>query len=91
MPERRRYNASPPEVLDLIDFTGVRNRSLLRTEPEAGVVTVELPAPGSDLPGRDGQLVLEPLRGEPQPAPLAVYAGDQHIIPSRFRGLARAG
>jgi hypothetical protein len=64
----------------LIDFTRVRNRSLPRTLLEAGVVKIELPALGSDLPGRDRQLVLEPLRGEPQPASLAVYAGDQHII-----------
>jgi hypothetical protein len=77
---RARYNASPPEVLDLIDFTRVRNRSLLRTLLEAGAVTVELPALSSDLPDRDRQLALEPLRGEPEPAPLAVYAGDQRII-----------
>jgi hypothetical protein len=30
-----------------------------------------------DLPSWDGPLVLEPVRGEPHPAPLAVYAGNQ--------------
>ena len=40
---RTRYDASAAEVLDLLDFTRVRNRSLLRTLLETGNVTVELP------------------------------------------------
>jgi hypothetical protein len=77
---RARYNASASEVLDLLDFTRVRSRSLLKTLLEAGNATVELPVTTSSLPAWDGPLTLEPLHGEPQPAPLAVYAGDQHIV-----------
>jgi hypothetical protein len=77
---RTRYSASAAEVLDLLDFTRVQNRSLLRTLLETGSVTVELPAITASLPARSGPLTLEPARGEPQPAPLAVYAGDQHIV-----------
>ena len=77
---RTRYDASAAEVLDLLDFTRVRNRSLLRTLLETGNVTVELPAIPASLPAWDGPLTLEPARDEPHPAPLAVYAGDQHIV-----------
>jgi hypothetical protein len=77
---RTRYDASTAEVLDLLDFTRVRNRSLLRTLLETGNVTVELPAITRGLPAWSGPLTLEPTRGEPQPAPLAVYAEDQHIV-----------
>ena len=77
---RTRYGASAAEVLDLLDFTRVRNRSLLRTLLETGRVTVELP--GSEYRSRTwtGPLALEPARDEPDPAPLAVYAGRQKIV-----------
>src|SRR6185437_1323481 len=77
---RTRYNASASEVLDLLDFTRVRNRSLLKTLLETGTVTVELPVIALDLPTWEGPLILTPLRGEPEPAPLAIYASDQHIV-----------
>jgi hypothetical protein len=77
---RARYDASAAEVLDLLDFTRVRNRSLLRTLLETGNVTVDLPATPAGLPAWDGPLALEPAFNEPYPAPLAVYAGDQHIV-----------
>jgi hypothetical protein len=77
---RTQYDASAAEVLDLLDFTRVRNRSLLRTLLETGNVTVELPAFIASLPAGSELLTLEPARGEPEPAPLAVYAGDQHIV-----------
>jgi DEAD/DEAH box helicase len=77
---RTRYDASAAEVLDLLDFTRVRNRSLLRTLLETGNVTVELPAITASLPAWTGPLTLEPARDDPQPAPLAVYAGDKQIV-----------
>jgi DEAD/DEAH box helicase len=77
---RSRYNATPSEVLDLLDFTRLRRRSLLKTLLETGSVDVELPVTNSDLPNWDGPLTLEPMRGEPRPAPLVVYAGDEHIV-----------
>ena len=76
---RTRYSASAAEVLDLLDFTRVRNRSLLRTLLETGTVTVELPVMTASLSAWSGPVTLEPARGEPQPAPLAAYAGDQYI------------
>jgi hypothetical protein len=77
---RARYDASAAEVLDLLDFTRVRNRSLLRTLLETGNVTVDLPAIAAGLPAWGGPLTLEPARNQLHPAPLAVYAGDQHIV-----------
>ncbi len=57
---RTRYNASASEVLDLLDFTRVRSRSLLKTLLETGTVTVELPAMSSNLPTWNGPLTLSP-------------------------------
>lgn len=77
---RARYGASAAEVLDLLDFTRVRNRSLLRTLLETGQVTVQLPERATVPTGWSGLLALEPTRDDPEPAPLAVYAGDEQII-----------
>ena len=77
---RTRYSASAAEVLDLLDFTRIRSRSLLRTLLETGNVTTELPGIGASPTAWAGPLTLEPSRGEPRPAPLAVYAADQHIV-----------
>jgi len=77
---RTRYDASASEVLDLLDYTRERGRSLLKTLLETGTVAVDLPILTPNLPTWTGSLTLEPLRGEPQPAPLAIYAGDQHIV-----------
>jgi hypothetical protein len=74
---RTRYDASASEVLDLLDFTRLRGRSLLKTLLETGTATVTLPRARDDLPSWDGPLVLEPTHGGPHPAPLAVYAGNQ--------------
>jgi hypothetical protein len=78
---RARYEASASEVLDLLDFTRLRSRSLLKELLETGTVHVELLSPGGKQPQPDGPLSLEPLRGEPHPAPLGVYSGD-HLIAS---------
>lgn len=77
---RTRYNASAAEVLDLLDFTRIRNRSLLRTLLETGNVTIDLPAILAGPSAWDGPLTLEPGRDEPHPAPLVVYASDQHVV-----------
>ena len=76
---RTRYNASAAEVLDLLDFTRTRSRSLLRTLLETGSATVELPPLPATAPAGDGPLSVEPDGDEPHPAPLAVYAADQRI------------
>ena len=66
---RTRYGTSAAEVLDLLDFTRVRNRSLLKTLLETGSVTVELPVITADLAVWSGPLTLEPARGEPSRRP----------------------
>ncbi|MGC3859273.1 DEAD/DEAH box helicase [Micromonospora chersina] len=76
---RDRYDASASEVLDLLDFTRLRSRSLLRSLLETGAVSIDLPAPVADLPQPEHRLTLEPTRGEPNPAPLALYAEDQQV------------
>jgi hypothetical protein len=76
---RTRYNASAAEVLDLLDFTLIRSRSLLRTLLETGSATVELPPLPATASTGDGPLTVEPDRDELHPAPLAVYAADQRI------------
>jgi hypothetical protein len=76
---RTRYQASASEVLDLLDFTRLRRRSLLKTLLETGAVQIELPASAAELPQWTGPLTLEPVRGEPHPAPLAVYGEDQLV------------
>ena len=84
---RTRYDASAAEVLDLLDFTRVRNRSLLRTLLETGNVTVELPAIPASLPAWDGPLTLEPARDEPRPAAWPLRRRPAH----RHRGDTRPG
>jgi hypothetical protein len=76
---RARYDTSASEVLDLLDFTRLPARSLLKALLETGSVEVNLPLAASELSTWDGPLTLEPMRGEPSPAPLAVYADAQCI------------
>ncbi|WP_131770588.1 DEAD/DEAH box helicase [Candidatus Protofrankia californiensis] len=77
---RSRYNASASEVLDLLDFTRERNRSLLKTLLESGTATVHLPIQTTNLPSWNGPLTLEPLRGESPPTALAIYAGERFLV-----------
>jgi hypothetical protein len=72
---RERYHATSSEILDLLDFTRLRRRSLLKTLLEIGTVAVNLLEMAGGRPGPGHELSLEPLRDEPIPAPLAVYAG----------------
>ncbi|GAA4584833.1 hypothetical protein GCM10023194_25740 [Planotetraspora phitsanulokensis] len=77
---RLRYGASASEVLDLLDFTRPKGRSLLKTLLETGSVKVDLPAVTSELPAWEGPLTLDFVQGEPRPLPLAVYAGAQRVV-----------
>jgi hypothetical protein len=67
---RDRLTASASEILDLLDFTRVPGRSLLKTLLETGRVTIPL----QGMSPAQGPLTLEPMHGEPAPAPLGVYA-----------------
>lgn len=74
---RDRYDASASEVLDLLDYTRLRSRSLLKNLLETGSVTVDLPD-AQDPPARS-RLDLRPVPGDPEPAPIAIYASEQAI------------
>ncbi|WP_232327492.1 DEAD/DEAH box helicase [Herbidospora yilanensis] len=77
---RTRYSATASEVLDLLEFTRLRRRSLLRTLLETGNVDVAMPTAYRDLPFWDGELEFKPKLGEEYPAPLALYGGDEFIV-----------
>ncbi|WP_446213464.1 hypothetical protein [Micromonospora sp. IBSANI012] len=63
-------------MLDLLDFTRLRRRSLLKALLESGRIQVDLTGPVGPIAGR---LTLEPKRGEPSPAPLCIYAQDEEV------------
>lgn len=76
---RARFEASPSEVLDLLDVARVRGRSLLRGLLETGSININLRvAPGEDRDAQ-GDLSLRRLEGEGNPAPIGVYAGEQLV------------
>ncbi|WP_413769067.1 DEAD/DEAH box helicase [Rhodococcus pyridinivorans] len=75
---RQRYEASSSEIADLLDFTRLRSRSLLKTLLDTGSVIIDLPGAGPLL-NPDEQLALIPARNEPAPQPLALYAGAECI------------
>lgn len=72
---RDQLGASASEILDLLDFTRVRGRSLLKTLLETGRATVAI----EHISARRGRLVLEPVPSQPAPAPLGLYA-DGHLV-----------
>jgi superfamily II DNA/RNA helicase len=74
---RARYTATASEILDLLEFARLRRRSLLRALLENGTVALALPEVSRGGPFR--RLVVEPQRDTPEPAPLAVYDGDERI------------
>lgn len=76
---RESYQLSPSEALDLLEFTRVRSRSLLRTLLETGSTSVNLVDLGWPLPNSRDRLKLEAAHDEPAPAPLCVYAQDNLI------------
>lgn len=79
---RSQYDATSSELLDLLDFTRTRKRSLLKGLLESGTVTLDL---NTQLESVDSGVTLEPMRGEPAPASLCLYRGDALIagIPPR--------
>ncbi len=74
---RDRYTAMASEILDLLEFARVRRRSLLRALLETGTVDVDLPT--LSRAARFRQLTLEAERNAPEPAPLALYDGNELI------------
>jgi hypothetical protein len=76
---RERFEITAAETLDLLEFTRARRRSLLRALLETGTVTIDMVDRAATLPTTDHPLTLEPARGEPDPAPLAIYADHERI------------
>lgn len=76
---REIFNVSASEALDLLEFTRVRSRSLLKALLETGSTTVDLVNPSWSTPSLGAPVTLESARGEPAPAPLTIYADDELI------------
>jgi hypothetical protein len=74
---RTRYMATASELLDLLEFTRLRRRSLLKTLLEEGSVQIGLP--DADVFASNRDLTLRPLDGAETPAPLAVYTGNDLV------------
>jgi hypothetical protein len=74
---RDRYDASASEVLDLLDYTRLRSRSLLKTLLETGSVTLDV----LDVhdPNELQNLAVRPVEDDPEPARIAVWSGTQAI------------
>ncbi|PBC36089.1 helicase II [Rhodococcus sp. ACPA4] len=70
------YDATSSEILDLLDFTRVRSRSLLKTLLESGNVAVELRDVDRSMLSFLNDVSLVPARDEPDPKPLAVYTDE---------------
>lgn len=73
---RQSYGATASELIDLLDFTRERGRSLLKDLLEQGTVAVDL---DSRTAPTAGPMTLEARRYEDKPAPLTVYAGDLEL------------
>ncbi|WP_413768924.1 DEAD/DEAH box helicase [Rhodococcus pyridinivorans] len=76
---RERYEATSAEILDLIEFTRVRSRSLLKTLLEAGRVSIDLPGADRSVLSFGHRLSLVTAHDEHAPKPLAVYA-DEDLV-----------
>ncbi|WP_432903953.1 DEAD/DEAH box helicase [Micromonospora matsumotoense] len=74
---RDRYDASASEVLDLLDYTRLRSRSLLKALLETGSVTLDV----LDVqdPNERQDLSIRPVEGDPEPARIAVWSDTQAV------------
>ncbi|MFI7632302.1 DEAD/DEAH box helicase [Microbispora rosea] len=72
---RNRFSASASEMLDLLDLTRTRGRSLLRNLLETASTSIELDLLDPAMDAVDTPLALAPTPSEPQPAPIGLYAG----------------
>ncbi|UGT60346.1 hypothetical protein [Nocardia asteroides] len=70
---REQFAASPSEVLDLLEFTRIRSRSLLKALLENGVATVNLRMVNDTALNQNAALSLEPARGGVIPQPIVLY------------------
>ncbi|MBH0115253.1 DEAD/DEAH box helicase [Salinibacterium sp. NG253] len=76
---RDRFRASSSELLDLVEFTRTRGRSLLRALLETGVTTASTSRTSHTAYEGDPTFALRPIDDDTDPAPLGVYLGDDLI------------
>ena len=76
---RTRYQAGASEILDLLEYTRRRRRSLVKTLLERGTVEIELPEPVLEVSEYHEPFSLEPMRGGPSPEPLVIYSGAEMV------------
>jgi len=76
---RDRFNATSPEILDLLDITRDRTRSLLRTLLETGSVLVAVRWEPAQVPSPFEKLALQPVEDEPRPASTGIYGSGRLV------------
>ncbi|WP_216916701.1 DEAD/DEAH box helicase [Nocardia noduli] len=76
---RQNYGASSSEILDILEFTRIRRRSLLKVLLETGQVAIELPNVVKDALNNGARLSISPALDEPEPRPLAVFSGIEQV------------
>ncbi|MFC0550508.1 DEAD/DEAH box helicase [Planotetraspora thailandica] len=72
---RDRFSASASEMLDLLDLTSTRGRSLLRNLLETASTSIELDLLSPATDADSSILALTSTPGAQQPAPIGLYAG----------------
>lgn len=76
---RDRFSATSSELLDLVEFTRVRRRSLLRTLLETGTTLAAVSVKSWTAYDSDQTFELRPADAETVPAPLGVYAAQELV------------
>ena len=74
-----RFHASSSEVLDLIEFTRTRRRSLLRALLENGTVTAAVSRVSNASFEAGALLALRPTSNDTAPAPLGVFRAEELV------------
>jgi hypothetical protein len=73
---REVFQASTSEMLDLLDFTRSRERSLLRALVENGVVSLRLDKAATSPDATNSRLNLRVVSEVSRPSPIALFDGD---------------
>ncbi|MEV5749197.1 hypothetical protein AB0L00_15385 [Actinoallomurus sp. NPDC052308] len=76
---RQRFTASTSEILDLLDLTRTRHRSLLRTLLENATARIDINLENSETTTGADALSLAPVPGSPEPAPIGVFSGERLV------------
>jgi hypothetical protein len=71
----QRFTASASEILDLLDLTRTRRRSLLRNLLENGTISIDVQLEESYAGINTDALTLTSIPDAAEPAPLGVFSG----------------